>query len=84
MNKELRKAIYNTQMLRNKYEKYHRQNMGDACIQKTTKPCYNVEKNQSEHIFREVYSQAILVKSGQQKMFLMENDVILNDKTDIW
>jgi hypothetical protein len=23
MNKELRKAIYNKQMLRNKYEKYH-------------------------------------------------------------
>jgi hypothetical protein len=43
-----------------------------------------LKKNHSEHIFREVYSQAILVKSGQQKMFLMENDVILNDKTDIW
>jgi hypothetical protein len=37
MNRELRKAIYNKQMLRNKFEKYHRQNMGG--IQKTTQPC---------------------------------------------
>ena len=59
-----------------------------AVIQKTTQPCYRVEKKISENIFLEISSQAILVKKNRQvvrkKMFLMENDLILNDKTDIW
>ena len=57
MNRELRKAIYNKQMLRNKFEKYHRQNMGG--IQKTTQPCYKTEKKICQNIFfREVYRRS--------------------------
>jgi hypothetical protein len=65
MNKELRKAIYNTQMLRNKYEKYHTDKTWEV-YRKQQSLVTMLKKNQSEHIFREVYSQAIIVKRIRQ------------------
>ena len=52
MNKELRKAIYNKQMQRNKYEILYRQNMQG--IQKTTQPCSKLKKRLVRLYFREV------------------------------
>ena len=58
MNRELRKAIYNKQMLRNEYEKYHTDKTWEA-YRKKTQPCYKTEKKISQNIFfREVYRRS--------------------------
>jgi outer membrane PBP1 activator LpoA protein len=50
MNRELRKAIYNKQMLRNKNEKYHTDKTWEA-YRKNATLLQNSEKDQSEHLF---------------------------------
>jgi hypothetical protein len=57
MNRELRKAIYNKQMLRNKYEKYHTDKTWEA-YRKQRNLVTKLKKNQSEHIFRDLYRRS--------------------------
>jgi hypothetical protein len=57
MNRELRKAIYNKQMLRNKYEKYHTDKTWEA-YRKQCNLVTKLKKDQSEHIFRDLHRRS--------------------------
>ena len=58
MNRELRKAIYNKQMLRNKYEKYHTDKTWEA-YRKQRNHVTKLKKKISQNIFfREVYRRS--------------------------
>ena len=97
MNRELKKAIYNKQMLRNKYEKYHTDKTWEAYrkqrnlvtkLKKRSVRTYFLERcigghkaNNFWHTFKPFLSKKST--GGQQKIVLMENDVILNDKKDV-
>jgi hypothetical protein len=97
MNRELRKAIYNKQMLRNKFEKYHTDKTWEAyrkqCnlvtkLKKRSVRTYFLERCIGGHKannFWHTVKPFLSKKStgGQQKIVLMENDVILNDKKDV-
>jgi adenosyl cobinamide kinase/adenosyl cobinamide phosphate guanylyltransferase len=97
MNRELRKAIYNKQMLRNKNEKYHTDKTWEAYrkqrnlvtkLKKRSVRTYVLDRcigghkaNNFWHTVKPFLSK--ISTGGQQKIVLMENDVILNDKKDV-
>jgi adenosyl cobinamide kinase/adenosyl cobinamide phosphate guanylyltransferase len=97
MNRELRKAIYNKQMLRNEFEKYHTDKTWEAYrkqrnlvtkLKKRSVRTYFLERCIGGHKannFWHTVKPFLSKKStgGQQKIVLMENDVILNDKKDV-
>ena len=95
MNRELRKAMYSNQMLRNKYEKYHTDKTWETYrkqhnlvtkLKKRSVRTYFLERCIGGHKannFWPTVKPFLSKKSagGQQKIVLMENDVIpvLND-----
>jgi hypothetical protein len=97
MNRELRKAIYNKQMLRNKNEKYHTDKTWEAYrkqrnlvtkLKKRSVRTYVLDRcigghkaNNFWHTVKPFLSK--ISTGGQQKIVLMENNVILSDKKDV-
>jgi hypothetical protein len=58
MNRELRKAIYNKQMLRNKYEKYHTDKTWEAYRKQRNLVTKLKKRSVRTYFFREVYRRS--------------------------
>jgi hypothetical protein len=58
MNRELRKAIYNKQMLRNKFEKYHTDKTWEAYRKQRNLVTKLKKRSVRTYFFREVYRRS--------------------------